>query len=554
MPKRRIRHFKREIRHFKKNNRMMQQSSRPLMRSIEKYLPLLALIAFLPIMILRDFSVSNELRYLSIADEALLNGDWFTFTNNGVVYADKPPLYLWIVMLGKALFGQHCMWFISLFSLIPALITMRVMRNWLVKECPLPDKGWILTSQLMLITCGLFLGLNVFARMDTLMTLFIVLALHTFFKMFRGEGNFKTQSFLFGLYTFLAIFTKGPVGILMPLLCPLVFLLYKREARSFFHYWNWRMFLTVVVLCGAWFLCVYLEDRNTDYLQNLLFHQTAGRAVDAFHHKKPFYFYLIQIWPNLAPYSLLLVGVIAAGMLKHRLTSDTEHFWNATIWTTFVMLSLVSGKLGVYLAPIVPFFVFLTAALIRKFPWNGWLAASVAFPAGVMVLALPALAGIVLFSGLSYLGQPFFFIAAGIFSLAGVLTLIALKQRNLRKALNTIGFSILIGAFVGGFSIPALNPWIGYRDLCEKAVELKEENGLEHFYSIYLRRAENTDVFLGEDIRQLNNSQDAVTQLEKLQNTVLMLPERHIEKRPELKQYLQKKEKHPVGPYIIVVL
>ena len=537
-----------------KNERMMQQSSRPLMRSIEKYLPLLALIAFLPIMILRDFSVSNELRYLSIADEALLNGDWFTFTNNGVVYADKPPLYLWIVMLGKALFGQHCMWFISLFSLIPALVTMRVMRNWLVKECPLPDKGWILTSQLMLITCGLFLGLNVFARMDTLMTLFIVLALHTFFKMFRGEGNFKTQSFLFGLYTFLAIFTKGPVGILMPLLCPLVFLLYKREARSFFHYWNWRMFLTVVVLCGAWFLCVYLEDRNTDYLQNLLFHQTAGRAVDAFHHKKPFYFYLIQIWPNLAPYSLLLVGVIAAGMLKHRLTSDTEHFWNATIWTTFVMLSLVSGKLGVYLAPIVPFFVFLTAALIRKFPWNGWLAASVAFPAGVMVLALPALAGIVFFSGLSYLGQPFFFIAAGIFSLAGVLTLITLKQRNLRKALNTIGFSILIGAFVGGFSIPALNPWIGYRDLCEKAVELKEEKGLEHFYSIYLRRAENTDVFLGEDIRQLNNSQDAVTQLEKLQNTVLMLPERHIEKRPELKQYLQKKEKHPVGPYIIVVL
>ena len=554
MPKRRIRHFKREIRHFKKNNRMMQQSSRPLMRSIEKYLPLLALIAFLPIMILRDFSVSNELRYLSIADEALLNGDWFTFTNTGVVYADKPPLYLWIVMLGKALFGQHCMWFISLFSLIPALITMRVMRNWLVKECPLPDKGWILTSQLMLITCGLFLGLNVFARMDTLMTLFIVLALHTFFKMFRGEGNFKTQSFLFGLYTFLAIFTKGPVGILMPLLCPLVFLLYKREARSFFHYWNWRMFLTVVVLCGAWFLCVYLEDRNTDYLQNLLFHQTAGRAVDAFHHKKPFYFYLIQIWPNLAPYSLLLVGIIAVGMFKHRLTSDTEHFWNATIWTTFVMLSLVSGKLGVYLAPIVPFFVFLTAALIRKFPWNGWLAASVAFPAGVMVLALPALVGIALFSDLSYLGQPFFYIAAGIFSIAGVLAIISIKQRNLRKALNTIGFSILIGAFAGGFSIPALNPWIGYRDLCEKAVELKEEKGLEHFYSIYLRRSENTDVFLGEDIRQLDNQKDAVNQIENLHNTVLLLPERQIEKRQSLKTYLQGKEYYAVGPYRIVLL
>ena len=43
-------------------------------------------------------------------------------------------------------------------------------------------------------------------------------------------------------------------------------------------------------------------------------------------------------------------------------------------------------------------------------------------------------------------------------------------------------------------------------------------------------------------------------QLEKLQNTVLMLPERHIRKRPGLKQYLQEKETHAVGPYIIVVL
>ena len=93
---------------------MMAAHSTPLMRTIEKYLPLIAIVAFLPIMILRDASVSNELRYLSIADEALRNGDIFTFTNNGEPYADKPPLYLWIVMLGKLIFGQHHMWFITL--------------------------------------------------------------------------------------------------------------------------------------------------------------------------------------------------------------------------------------------------------------------------------------------------------------------------------------------------------------------------------------------------------------------------------------------------------
>ena len=57
----------------------------------------------LPVMILRDFTPSNELRYLSIADEALRDGHLFAFTNQGEPYADKPPLYIWIVMLGKIL-------------------------------------------------------------------------------------------------------------------------------------------------------------------------------------------------------------------------------------------------------------------------------------------------------------------------------------------------------------------------------------------------------------------------------------------------------------------
>ncbi|WP_244437334.1 hypothetical protein [Bacteroides reticulotermitis] len=56
------------------------------------------LLALLPVILLRDYTPSNELRYLSIADEAIRNGTWVTFTNHGIPYADKPPLYLWIIM------------------------------------------------------------------------------------------------------------------------------------------------------------------------------------------------------------------------------------------------------------------------------------------------------------------------------------------------------------------------------------------------------------------------------------------------------------------------
>ena len=58
-----------------------------------KYIYLIWFIALLPIMILRDFTPNNELRYLSIVDEAISNGNIFTFTNQGEIYADKPPLH-----------------------------------------------------------------------------------------------------------------------------------------------------------------------------------------------------------------------------------------------------------------------------------------------------------------------------------------------------------------------------------------------------------------------------------------------------------------------------
>lgn len=40
-------------------------------------------IALLPVLLFRDFTPDNELRYLSIADEAIRSNTFFTFTNHG---------------------------------------------------------------------------------------------------------------------------------------------------------------------------------------------------------------------------------------------------------------------------------------------------------------------------------------------------------------------------------------------------------------------------------------------------------------------------------------
>ena len=74
-------------------------------------------LALLPVLALRDYTPDNELKYLSIAEESIRDGNIFAFYNHGEPYADKPPLYLWIVTLGRLLFGKHVMFFLSLFHI-----------------------------------------------------------------------------------------------------------------------------------------------------------------------------------------------------------------------------------------------------------------------------------------------------------------------------------------------------------------------------------------------------------------------------------------------------
>jgi len=127
-------------------------------------------------MILRDFTPNNELRYLSIVDEALRNGNIFTFTNQGEIYADKPPLHFWLMMIGKLILGEHRMWYYSLLSFIPALVIVTTMTKWIRRE----NSNNETTTLLMLMTTGLFTGVAMFVRMDMLMNMFIVLSLYSF--------------------------------------------------------------------------------------------------------------------------------------------------------------------------------------------------------------------------------------------------------------------------------------------------------------------------------------------------------------------------------------
>ena len=481
----------------------------------------LMFIWFCALMILRDFSPGNELRYLSIADEMLSGGKFFALYNHGIAYADKPPLYFWLIALCKIIFGKHCMFALSMLSFVPACVTILIMDKWLVMSRPDVSPESRFTAGLMLSSTALFLGAAVFVRMDMLMTMFIVLALYSFLK---------DRPTAFAVFTFLALFTKGPVGLLMPLLSVLASLLVeKKPLRRWFGLRTW---LIIGIGCAVWFTGAYI-DGGWEYMENLLVHQTAGRAINSFHHSEPLWYYLVVIWGFMAPWAFVAIPSFV-GLIRRRkqLQATGDVLISCSMSVTFVMLSCFSSKLGIYLLPITPLIIYCTPMLMAADGCKRWMRIVNAVTSGILAIFWLA-ALIVLLSGAEFLdlsnydflGSPWAVVTAAVAFLCSLAGLILCRSWN--KSVVALALSILLLCPVGFPMIPQINNYVGYRNIC---LEIPAQADV---YSWNCFRPENLDVYLGRDVAILDEScnalEDAVNEVLKNQNAVLLVRTRDLE-------------------------
>lgn len=464
------------------------------------------LVALLPLVFLRDFTPSNELRYLSIADESLHTGRWWAFTNHGLAYADKPPLYLWIVMLGKWLFGSHQMWFLSLFSVIPAFVVTEVMNRWTFR---LMKPEFRIVAAMMLLSCGLFLGMCIVLRMDMLMTMFIVLALRRFEILMQTEGRASLKSrLLFPIWIFLAVFSKGPMGILIPLVATTVYLWQQHRLRTWGFYWGWLTWGVLLILCAGWFGAVYAEG-GTEYLDNLLVKQTVGRGVNSFHHKAPVWYYLTSLPYTLLPWTFLIIGSIVVSIMRRKKESSaTERYFVTIILSTLVLLSLISSKIQVYMLPAYPFMVYVAALVSSRHSHSRYAALAVMIP--VCMLAIAGIAAGILWLNLDGASRRWWMLVEAAILLVGTTAAYwwLYCSRNLRAAAFSLGATLLALVFAAGFAVQEFNPDLGYRALAGKGSEVSAANGNAPIICLDLNRPENMDVYFGERTFRIEESQD----------------------------------------------
>lgn len=458
---------------------------------LKEYWPYL--LALLPVMLLRDFSPASELRYVSLATELINGNHLFCLTWQGEEFPYITPLYVWLIALLKLVFGHHFMITITLlFSFIPSIIILAIMNRWVEKydaqSFRLKDGSQSrMLASIMLFTCGMQLAMSFFVSPDMLFSLWIVAALYTFWRLIMDQGSYglskdikkrKHLQWRFGLYVFLAVFTKGPLGFIIPLVSTTLFLLFSGRIRRWASAWNWRGWIVFLGLMSIWLYLTYLEG-GAEWLDKMMLESPLAMFLHPEHHNRPWYYYLLSLWADTLPWGPICIVVIVISLIRR--IHHNEFHWNRffgtplqnffaiTIAVSLVYFSAQKMKLDVNMLPAYPFLVYLGVMQLEQWRWP------------------------------VRLNWPMIWVCR----------------------------IVLLIVFIGGLLCPWLNLKTCYGRICYHANGLQRELNTEKFYVYKVRRPKGMDVYLHEDPIEATPEDIAEG---KLKNTLLIMKEYRLDR------------------------
>ena len=423
-------------------------------------------VLLLPFIYLRDLNALNELKYLNIAQDALNRGTFFTFFENGVPYADKPPLYLWWCMAALEFFPEHTSFFILLISLISSLLTVYILDLFFGEGLSEQNRVFLaigVFSSLFWV-CGALL-----ARMDMLFTFFTLWAFGLILKRAKEVityGESAYGNFLIPFIIFLGIFTKGPYALLFPLVALFIALVFFKQQKLFFKIFR-PSFFFIILLCVIVWLFGVLYEGGYAYAQNLFIAQSAKRLSGNLGHPRPFYYFGLHFWYLSLPISFfafygllkLIRNIILNKVNASNLRLEPVFALSFSI-AVFTVISFPSSKLEIYALPLIPtLFYFVghffsaSSSIVRQLLFLGSLPSFFLLP--IVILFKEEI--------------PFYsekiVISAAICSLSTLASYFLLKKGSVFKWLATQGGIVGVFVFSLSFSLSDANPYIGVKDL-----------------------------------------------------------------------------------------
>jgi len=446
----------------------------------------------LPGLGLTDLWNPDEPRYTEVAREMMLGGtpsDFLVPRLNGEVYAHKPPLLFWAICLSAGLLGTLDEVAARLPVALCGVLTLLVVFDM---ACRMFSRRAAWVAVAVLASCPNILLHARTARMDIPLVLFVTLAMNFWMRGFL-QGR-RAYGWLFFASCGLATLTKGPVGLLPPLLSVVVFLWITghRQAipalRPIRGLGLWTLIVMLWLAPAAWY-------GGEDYLRELLFRQNVERYVNPWHHVRPFYYYLQVLPVKFFPWAALLPSVLIYGWRKLR-GERRERFLFALCWAvvTIVFFSLSPGKRTVYILTMYPAMALLIGAVVDRLAeqveasrhWLAWPLGLLAGIGSILCVALPWISAS--WAELAVLGPRFPWLAASTLCLFAVAALAATVLAWRRRVVHAVAVLAVGGGLLGLSLIWLLSPpFDAFKSARRLSRALVERAAPDEPYGIYPR-------------------------------------------------------------------
>lgn len=315
------------------------------------YIPLLiAVFLYLTGITITDLWTRDEPRYAEVAREMVESGNYIQPYLNGEPYTEKPPLFFWTVVAGAKLFGGVNQVSVRLPSVLSALGIIALL---MVFVSEFFDRKTAFLSAIFLIISPEFFWAARTGLIDMLFTFLITLSLMSFYRWYeRDRGGYLV---VFYACLVFATLSKGPVGIALPIIVALCFLLFRKEwsrIKRMRLYIGLPITLAVVL---AWYIPATQQSVGYD-IGPLVQRQIVGRVFIPLVHGVSIYYWpfyqLVSLVFGMAPWSFLMPWAV---VFAYRLRRDAPLFfllcWGGGILAFF---TLIASKRELYILPMYP--------------------------------------------------------------------------------------------------------------------------------------------------------------------------------------------------------
>lgn len=351
---------------------------------------------------------ADEPTYAEAAREMLISGDWITPHFNFQPRYDKPILIYWLIALAYKGFGigEYAARFWS--AVFATGLTLSI---YLFGRQRLGRRGASIAALAFATNIGT-VALARAAVTDMTLVFCMTWTLFCFFDVYLATDKTRERLLFVGyLAMALAVLTKGPIGLLLPGLVVVLFLIIRGRARatlSRLRLLSGLVLFTVIAL--PWYVLV-LRENGWAFAQGFFVQHHLNRylGVVSGHVGGLLYFFPVVIlgffpWSGTLPNAFGQLWTIRS-RLRTELTGRQEVLLFLWIWCGVVVLffSFSRTKLPSYIFPAFPALALLAGAAGEAFlderqqggKWAracDWLVGGMACSLAVILLFLPSIA------------------------------------------------------------------------------------------------------------------------------------------------------------------